>query len=348
MPFTVPDPLSEKIVAFSNEINILFTSMQTNQPKGTPNRGSLTAAIKDFLAYLEKEKRFSVHTLSAYRSDLEKFIRFLNAKEAQLSLEGSFAKAELRSFVFSLSSGGLRPRSLARTIAALKSFSRFCVRHHLLKNNPAKLLITPKLDRQLPVFLTWKQAEQLAPPPPGAQEEVLRNHAIIEFFYGSGIRLAELQALTIGSVNEKNTTIRVMGKGRKERVVPLTATAVEAMGRYLAARASTRQPDLPLFTNAAGRALSRRQIQRIVASELSRVSQQKKRSPHVLRHSFATHLMDAGADIRAVKELLGHSSLATTQIYTHVSREHLLKAYRQAHPRAERGTGDPRSPSPSP
>jgi integrase/recombinase XerC len=326
IPFTVPAPLSEKIVAFPDEINILFTSMQTNQPKGTPGRGSLTAAVKDFLAYLEKEKQFSVHTLKAYSSDLDEFIRFLNARNAPLSLEESFAKAELRSFVFSLSSKGLRPRSLARKIAALKSFSRFCVRRHLLKNNPAKLLITPKLDRQLPVFLTRKQAP----------EELLRNHAIIEFFYGSGIRLAELQALTIGSVNVKNATVRVMGKGRKERVVPLTATALEAMARCLTARASAKAPDSPLFSTAAGRALSRRQIQRIVAVELSRVSQQKKRSPHVLRHSFATHLMDAGADIRAVKELLGHSSLATTQIYTHVSREHLLKAYRQAHPRAER------------
>jgi len=310
--------------------------MQTNQPKGTSGRGSLTAAVQDFLAYLEKEKQFSVHTLAAYRSDLEEFIRFLTAREAPFSLEKSFVKAELRSFVFSLSSKGLRPRSLARKIAALKSFSRFCLRRHLLKNNPAKLLITPRLDRLLPVFLTRKQAEQLAPPPPGAPEEMLRNHAIIEFFYGSGIRLSELQALTIGSVNVKNATVRVMGKGRKERVVPLTATALEAMGRYLAPRASDKLFDSPLFAVAAGNGLSRRQIQRIVASELSRVSQQKKRSPHVLRHSFATHLMDAGADIRAVKELLGHSSLATTQIYTHVSREHLLKTYKRAHPRAER------------
>jgi integrase/recombinase XerC len=312
--------------------------MPTNQSGMTTVRGTLRSVLDDFFAYIEKEKGFSVHTLSAYRSDLEEFIRFLKAGNAarQLSLEEFFAKTALRSFAVSLSSRGLRPRSLARKIAALKSFSRFCVRRHFLKNNPAKFLTAPKLDRQLPVFLTLKQAEQLAPPPPGAPEEALRNHAIIEFLYGSGIRLSELQALTIDSVNVKNATVRVLGKGRKERVVPLTGSAVNAMERYLSARAAAKVPDSPLFTAGEGRALSKRQVQRIVARELSSVSRQKKRSPHVLRHSFATHLMDAGADIRAVKELLGHSSLATTQIYTHVSREHLLKAYKQAHPRAER------------
>ena len=315
--------------------------MQTVQSKGSDAQGSLPAAVQEFLAYLEKEKQFSINTLTAYRFDLEEFIRFLTGRNAPLSLEESFAKTELRAFAFSLSSKKMRPRSIARKIAALKSFSRFCVRRHLLANNPAKFLTTPKLDRQLPVFLTRKQAEQLTAPPPGAAEKALRNHAIVEFFYGSGIRLSELQALKINSVDIKNSTVRVMGKGRKERVVPLTATAVEAMERCLSVRTSAKDHDSPLFATAGGCVLSPRQIQRIVAGELSLVSQQKKRSPHVLRHSFATHLMDAGADIRAVKELLGHSSLATTQIYTHVSREHLLKAYKQAHPRAQRSAGSP-------
>jgi len=311
--------------------------MSTDQRNGEPGQGSLLQALDAFFNYLEKEKGFSPHTLEAYRSDLEEFTRFLELKKAPLSLEGSLVKAVLRSFIFSLSSRGLRPRSVARKIAALKSFSRFCVRRHLLQNNPAKLLAAPKLDRQLPVFLTQKQAEMLASPPRQSTEAVVRNHAIIEFFYGSGLRLAELQALAVSSVNTENETVRVMGKGRKERVVPLTATAIEAMDNYLSVRASAKAPASPLFAGARGNPLSRRQIERIVAGELSLVSQHKKRSPHVLRHSFATHLMDAGADIRAVKELLGHSSLSTTQIYTHVSREHLLKAYKQAHPRAERG-----------
>jgi integrase/recombinase XerC len=245
-------------------------------------------------------------------------------------------KAVLRAFAFSLSTKGLKPRSIARKIAALKSFSRFCARRHLLEINPAKLLSAPKLDTSLPVFLTQKQAELLVPPEAGCSEESLRNHAIVEFFYGSGIRLSELQALTIGSIKVKSATVRVMGKGRKERIVPLTGTALEAMERYLSRRSSTKTGDAPLFANGDGKKLSPRQIQRIVAKEVSLVSKQKKRSPHTLRHSFATHLMDGGADIRAVKELLGHASLNTTQIYTHVSREHLLKAYKQAHPRAQR------------
>jgi tyrosine recombinase XerC len=314
--------------------------MSTDQRNGELGQGSLLQALDAFFNYLEKEKGFSPHTLEAYRSDLEEFTRFLELKKVPFSLEESLVKAVLRSFTFSLSSRGLRPRSVARKIAALKSFSRFCVRRHLLQNNPAKLLAAPKLDRQLPVFLTQKQAEMLVSPPRQSTEAVVRNHAIIEFFYGSGLRLAELQALAISSVNTENETVRVMGKGRKERVVPLTATAIEAMDNYLLVRTSAKAPASPLFTGARGNRLSRRQIERIVAGELSLVSQQKKRSPHVLRHSFATHLMDAGADIRAVKELLGHSSLSTTQIYTHVSREHLLKAYKQAHPRAERRNAD--------
>jgi integrase/recombinase XerC len=334
-------------MALRNVVNILFSSMTRNQsPKSGQPDGTTGAAISAFFAYLEKEKGFSPHTLAAYRSDLAEFAAFLSAKKAPPSLESSLTKTTLRAFTFSLSSKGLRPRSIARKIAALKSFSRFCTRRHLLQTNPAKLISAPKLDRQLPVVLSQKQAEQLAPPPPNAGVEKLRNHAITEFFYGSGLRLSELQSLTIGSVDAKNATVRVMGKGRKERIVPLTGTAISAMERYCAVRPSLRAPDEPLFTGRKVARLSRRQIERIVAGELSLVSQQKKRSPHVLRHSFATHLMDAGADIRAVKELLGHASLATTQIYTHVSREHLLKAYKQAHPRAERANAaDPQGKS---
>lgn len=326
------------VLAPASEINILFSSMATSA--SAQGSGSLIPAFAEFFAYLEKERGFSGNTVSAYRSDLDEFVRFLTSKNSALSLETVLVKTVLRSFAFFLSSRELRPRSVARKIAALKSFSRFCVRRHLVRNNAARLLAAPKLDRQLPVFLTQKQTGQLVPPPAKSSEATFRNHAIIEFFYGSGIRLAELQSLAISSVNVKGGTVRVMGKGRKERVVPLTATAIEAMERYLSTRRSAKTPDDPLFVSSTGRVLSRRQIERIVAAQLACVSQQKKRSPHVLRHSFATHLMDAGADIRAVKELLGHASLTTTQIYTHVSREHLLKAYRQAHPRAERSQAE--------
>lgn len=308
--------------------------METNKQDAQPAASTLTAALAAFYAYIEKEKGFSGHTLEAYRSDLGQFVSFLESNNLPAALEGAMKKQVLRQFTFSLSAKGLKPRSIARKVAALKSFSRFCARRHLLQVNPAKLISAPKLDKQLPVFLTQKQAGAIAVPPENATEEMLRNHCIVEFFYGSGLRLSELQGLAVSGVNVRSATVRVMGKGRKERIVPMTATAITSMQRYLARRKAEMAPDGPLFTAPGGEKLSRRQIERIVAKELSLVSQQKKRSPHVLRHSFATHLMDGGADIRAVKELLGHASLTTTQIYTHVSREHLLKAYKLAHPRA--------------
>jgi integrase/recombinase XerC len=308
--------------------------MTTDQ---TAASSPLGAALSGFFDCIEKEKGLSPHTVAAYRRDLAEFAAFAAAKNIEPRLETTLEKRTLRSFTFSLSLKKLKPRSIARKIAALKSFSRFCARQGLLPNNPAKLVTAPKLDKKLPVFLTERQAEGLATAAAADDSEKgRRDRAMIEFFYGSGIRLAELCSLTIGAVSGSGGTVRVVGKGRKERIVPLTGTAVEAMERYLQLRKTGKTPEAPLFANARGAGISARQVERIVARELSAVTQQRKRSPHVLRHSFATHLMDAGADIRAVKELLGHSSLATTQIYTHISREHLLKAYRQAHPRAER------------
>ncbi len=207
----------------------------------------------------------------------------------------------------------------------------------MLNSNPTRVLATPKSPKNLPVFLTKKQAEDLIKIGGKTDtENDLRDRMIVEFFYGSGIRLSELHSLTIPSVDIRNETVRVLGKGRKERIVPITRIAVSMMRQYLRQTGRSLADTGPIFINKKGLKLSRRQIQRIVEKELSLVSQQKKRSPHVLRHSFATHLLDAGADIRAVKELLGHSSLTSTQIYTHVSKEHLIRTYKQAHPRAER------------
>lgn len=323
---------------FGNSYNILFYRMDENsQAHGSAGKSeTLLSTLDSFFAYLEKEKGFSRHTVAAYGRDLGQFVCFLKDKKASLDLAGAMKKELLRSFVFSLGAGKLKPRSIARKVAALKSFSRFCTRKHLLQGNPARLLAAPKLGHQLPVFLTEKQSGMLAAPPSTATADELRNNTIIEFFYGSGLRLSELQALRVDDVQIPGATVRVVGKGRKERIVPLTDTAIGAMERYLAKRVFDRGPEAPLFANAKGLPISHRQIERIVAQGLAAVSRQKKRSPHVLRHSFATHLMDAGADIRAVKELLGHASLSTTQVYTHVTREHLLKAYKQAHPRAER------------
>ncbi len=289
--------------------------------------------IEDFLHYLKKEKNFSDHTVIAYKRDLKQFVHFLQERKISLSLEDALKKGNLRAFTFKLSNDGLKPRSVARKIAALKSLSKYCLKKKIIKINPTKVIATPKLDKPLPVFLTQNQIRELRIPENGDELEY-RNHAILEFFYGSGIRLSELQGLNIGSVNKSQETIRVLGKGRKERIVPLTTVAIEVMNLYLKLRKKALSPDSPLFANKQGERLSARRLERIVQQKLSLVSNQKKKSPHVLRHSFATHLMDRGADIRAVKELLGHASLATTQVYTHISKEHLLKIYKQAHPRA--------------
>jgi integrase/recombinase XerC len=302
-----------------------------------------STTVASFLDYLKKEKGYSVHTLDAYARDLGQFETFLQTAAATDSLEKTMEKRTLRAFISSLADQKLKPRSVARKVAALKSFSKYCTKRHLMTKNSARSLSAPRLDKPLPSFLTEPQARALIAAPLGATAPAgqhknrflfLRNKAIVELLYGSGIRLAELCALDIGALNFRSSTARVLGKGKKERIVPLTGQAIDLVREYLPLR-KTAGFDAPLFVNAQGTRLSRRHIERIVSAEIAKVSQQKKKSPHVLRHSFATHLLDRGADIRAVKELLGHASLSTTQIYTHLSKEHILQVYRQAHPRAK-------------
>ena len=295
---------------------------------------ALSIQIQTFLDYVKKEKFFSDHSVDAYRRDLQQFHDHCRSKNVTLTPLDSLKKIVIRAFIMSLSKDGKKPRSIARKIAALKSFAKYCVKQGVISVNPAKVLASPKLDKSLPVFLTQRQAAALVQPQENTFEQT-RNYAIVEFFYGCGIRLSELFALNVDDVNTRQQTVKVFGKGRKQRIVPITTVAIDAMDRYRQHCKNVDEKELPLFINDKGGRLSKRQIERVVAKNLSEVSQQKKQSPHVLRHSFATHLLDAGADIRAVKELLGHASLSTTQIYTHISKEHLLKVYRQAHPRAE-------------
>ena len=295
----------------------------------------LADAIAKFLEYLRKERQYSTHTIDAYQHDLEQFAAFSSNTG---SLGSMSDKRLLRAFTYSLSDAGLKPRSVARKIAALKSFSKYCYKHMLISAPGARLISAPKLDSPLPAYLTQQQALELNSVSQVAKPEplhlMLRNTGIVELFYGSGIRLSELYALNAQSIDFKQATVRVLGKGAKERIVPVTPQAIDAIKDYLELRGAALIAALPLFANSRGTRLTRRQIERVVSSRVALVTQQKKKSPHVLRHSFATHLMDNGADIRAVKELLGHSSLNTTQIYTHVSKERLLTVYRQAHPRS--------------
>jgi integrase/recombinase XerC len=296
--------------------------------------GSIGPVALEFLEYLRKQRGYSDHTITAYERDLSAFDVFTVAALGRQPFDTLMTKGILRAFVHSLRDKNYKPRSVARCVAALKSFSKYCAKHGRLANNPARGLATPKLDKPLPAFLTQRQAQELGSMKVADTVEGARDAAIVELFYGTGIRLSELYCLDVGGLNLRKGVVRVLGKGKKERIVPVTDHAVRLVEAYLARRPDGRDGGTPLFTNGKGERLSRRQIQRIVKSLLSAVTQQRKRSPHVLRHSFATHLMDGGADIRAVKELLGHASLATTQVYTHVSKEHLKKVYRQAHPRA--------------
>ena len=290
--------------------------------------------IDNFLDYISKQRGYSENTTAAYRRDLSQFIKFLNDELGITDITTAMTKHVLRNFIYSYTESGYKTRTIARKVATLKSFSRFCVKTGVIKINPAKALSTPKLDKPLPSFLTEKQATDFASQTENSDIMAQRNRAIVELFYGTGMRLSELYSLNTATIDKKRATIRVLGKGKKERIIPVTQVAIDMILKYLKDRNASINNTEPLFTNKKNDRLSKRQIQRIVEKELSTVSSQKKRSPHILRHTYATHLLDGGADIRAVKELLGHSSLSTTQIYTHVSKEHLLKAYAQAHPRS--------------
>lgn len=294
------------------------------------------APLKAFLEFIEKEKGFSSHTVDAYCSDLTHFFNQAHTGPPVTALDDAMKKIHLRSYLHTLSKNGLKPRSIARKVAALKSFTKFCIKRGFLTINYTKIIATPKLDKPLPVFLTQKQTNEINNTNDSDNSfESLRNATIFELFYGSGIRLSELHALSVGDIDSRVAMLRVIGKGQKERIVPLTTITIQCLKKYVTHLPQKNDSNAPLFINKKGNRLSRRQIERIIEKKLTGVSVQRKKSPHVLRHSFATHLMDEGADIRAVKELLGHSSLSTTQIYTHISKEHLLKVYKQAHPRSQ-------------
>ncbi|MEX0912465.1 MAG: tyrosine-type recombinase/integrase, partial [Gemmatimonadota bacterium] len=238
---------------------------------------------------------------------------------------------------------GLAKRSVARKLSSVRAIFRFLHIEELVEANPARTVRAPRLDRSLPAFLTRQQIDALFTAAEGRAIDGgfhgVRNHAIVELLYSSGLRLSEIQTLNTGDLDLVSERVRVKGKGRKERIVPVGGAAIRALQRYDARReemaASVTGADRrAFFLSQNGRRLSRRQIQKIVGGFLERIGEEAGLSTHSLRHSFATHLVDAGADLIAVKELLGHASLSTTQVYTHTSTERLKKVYRQAHPRA--------------
>lgn len=291
-----------------------------------------------FLTYIEKQKRFSFHTLDAYKRDLLRFIAFLQGGLEQ------FTRKIIRGYLYVLTTSGLTKKSIARKLASIKSFGRFLAREGVIDRNPAADVKTPRIDKKEPVFLSVEEARHLMERPGEGEPErdpflIARTRVVLELLYGSGIRLSELIGLDLESIDAYNGVFRVLGKGGKERIVPFGRMAAGALRDYLPLRRGRlvekgRADEQALLVNRNGGRLGRRQVENDVDRYLRMVSDKEHLSPHVLRHTFATHLLDNGADLRAVQELLGHSSLSTTQLYTHVTMDRLTKAYRQAHPRA--------------
>jgi len=307
------------------------------------DRAPSTPEVTDFLRELESGRQLSPHTVVAYRHDLTEFEDFLGREF------GSWSWAEvdrlaLRSFMGWCQRQGLSKRTIARRISSLRSFFRFLQIEERIESNPARATRAPKIDRRLPGHPGAAEIEALFSLAENrAAENSLagtRNLVILELFYGSGLRLSELQGLDLRQIDPIGEQLRVRGKGRKERIVPLTPPTLRALRRYEPRRAEAVAAGMggasdarALLIGPSGRRLSGRSIQRIVTALLAVAAPGAGLSPHALRHAFATHLLDAGADLMAVRELLGHVSLSTTRIYTHTSRERLKQVFRQAHPR---------------
>ena len=312
-----------------------------NAPQSALQAGSsLEEGIARFLEHLHKERNCAEYTLSSYRCDLQQFARFLYPRVNNLQLPLRVVQREqVQAFVADLEEKGLKASTVARKLAALRSLFRYLCREGALVANPAGAVASPLVERALPRHLPVEQVAEAMEVPATERFSGVRDRAILEVFYGGGIRLGELVGLNLSSLDLTEGTIKVMGKGRKERIAPIGEKAQEALEAYLQRRAEVLlECDMSqveagaLFLNGRGRRLSRRTVQRIVERHLRAVSEDDSLSPHRLRHSFAAHLLDAGADLVAVKELLGHATLAATQSYTEVSLEHLQAIYAEAHP----------------
>ena len=296
--------------------------------------------VEAFLDYLRYEKNYSPHTLKSYGRDLEEFTRYLEPGTAgKIALE-ALDHITIRDFLGHLVGKGNGKRSVARKLASLRSFFRFLHRRGELESNPAQLVATPRQPVRTPRFLTIRQIEELLSLPDLSSDRGQRDRAILEVLYGTGIRVGELVSLNLGSPALEEALLRVRGKGRKERLVPFGRPATEALREYLPirnrivrAQRSTRLTEA-LFVNLRGGRLSARSVQRILEGYVQQCSVAIAVHPHLLRHTFATHLLNNGADLRSIQELLGHENLSSTQIYTHLSVDELVRIYRSAHPKA--------------
>ena len=285
-----------------------------------------------FLKFLSKEKNFSLHTIKAYQYDIQKFIEFLTEKSVRVQ---QATKSDIRDFLTNQYDLGLTKKTVARRLASIKSFYKYLINIEFIDKNPSLFLQSPKLSKELPNFIDEKIIDELMTQPDIDTVKGLRDRAIMELFYSTGMRLSELINLDIGSINTKDHLIKVVGKGNKDRLIPFGKRAKFCIENYLKKRALALKSSFegtPLFVNSKNQRVPKRTIQRRVSNYIKLVAEGKRLGPHILRHSFATHLMNKGADIRAVGDLLGHSNLSSTQIYTHVKPERMREIYKQSHP----------------
>jgi integrase/recombinase XerC len=306
--------------------------------------------LKPFLDYLRLNRNLSRHTVRAYESDLSQFLVFAAERLGREPLVDDFDHRLVRGYLASIYERGQASSSSARKLAAVRTFARYLRREELLEDNPGTLVPAPKVERRMPVHMAVDEVGALLAAPDAATPLGLRDRAILELFYASGLRLSELVGLDLEDVNLSSRMVRVLGKGGKERIVPFNPAAAAAIRDYLPGRREllsrggaaaaprtrdhARGPDDPLFVNYRGGRLSSRSVARMVQRCVNLAGAQRGISPHALRHSFATHLLERGADLRAIQELLGHSRITTTQRYTHVSAAQITELYRRTHPRA--------------
>jgi len=295
-------------------------------------------AIDGFLRYLKIERNSSELTLKSYSEDFNSLLDYFTDRIGSTPSPAEVHTAMLRGYVSYLHECQYAKTTMARRLASLRSFFRYCQREQLVTTNPAKALRTPRTGRKLPHFLTTDQIVKLLEAPPANEPDGLRDRAMLETMYSAGLRVAELVGLDLESWDRDANILRVLGKGRKERITPVGRHASKALDRWLEVR--TPSPDAPaddrdaLFLNRFGERLTTRSIGRMLEKYLNLTGLDRHTTPHTLRHTFATHLLDGGADLRSVQEMLGHKSLTTTQIYTHVSTRRLKDTYEKAHPHA--------------
>ena len=296
----------------------------------------ITDIIDKFLLYCRTEKNFSVNTVTAYSTALLDFCNFLNEEYEGIPELEELETNDLRVFPGWLHDKHLTKRTIKLKVSAVKSFFKFCYKKNILDTNPAALLSTPKVDKKLPSFLLQNEVKNMMDSFDIEDHVQTRDLALIELLYSSGLRISEALNLNVNQINFSQKYVKVFGKGRKERVVPIGSNALDALKNYIGKRSlyPIKTNEEALFLSTRGTRMNSVNAFRIIKKSMLNFTEAKQKSPHVLRHSFATHLLDRGADIQSVSEMLGHASLSTTQVYTHVSVERLKDAYKKAHPKA--------------